>query len=129
MMLSQKMATLTVTTKGYSNLINSSCTKQFTLAGKQNTTMVEYKPISTAVTFLAISASCNFFMSSPYSLTGLCTHFPTQPSISAIYGTKYSNFQQGSSQFTASQGHYSFWNLHHIPSLSSELHICTSYST
>lgn len=128
-MLSQKMATLRDATKENSNLINSSCMKQFMLAGKHITFMVVYMPISTAVTFLAVSASCNVFISSPYSLSGSCTHFTTQPSISAIYGTTYGNFQQGSGQFTASQEHYSFWNFHHIPSLSSELYICTSDST
>jgi hypothetical protein len=87
MMLYQKMATLIVTSKENSTLINSSCTKQFMLAGKQITFMVEYMPISTAVTCLAASASCNVFISSPYLLTGLYTHFTTQPSISATYGT------------------------------------------
>jgi len=129
-MLSQKMVTLRDTTEENSNLINYvlSCTKKFMLAGNHITFMVEYMPISTAVTFLAVSASCNVFISSPYSLSGLCTHLTTQPSISAIYGTKYGNFQQGSGQFTASEEHYSFWNFHHIPSLSSELYICTSDS-
>jgi len=96
MMLSQKMATLRATTEENSNLINSSCTKQCMLAANHITFMVEYMPISTAVTFLAVSASCNVFISGPYSLSGLCTHFTTQPSISAIYCTTYGSFQQGS---------------------------------
>jgi hypothetical protein len=39
------------------------------LAGKQITFMVEYMPITTAVTCLAGSASCNVFISSTYLLT------------------------------------------------------------
>jgi hypothetical protein len=96
------------------------------LAGKHITVTVEYMPISTALTFLAVSASCNVLYQVPIHYQG---YFTAQPSISAVYGTTYGNFQQGSGQFTASQEHHSFWNFHHIPSLSSELYISTSDST